>query len=216
MHCLLYMWCIKVDQSKWWYPIYFTDIVHLFIYMNHTFCVWIHCWLYIKNIPNILGGHLFMYRPCSSPCTILIWIMILICVAFHVRIIFIFFHMINIQYTYDSHVIGNTYEDITYVGGASELIKIPQTFLQKHTHSVLNILELFLQLSFKGLNFSSPELFWLPVVHGLLTFHIFIFLSRVRGPISTKLGTKHPWLKGIQVCPNEGSQNLFQGETIMK
>ena len=85
--------------------------------------------------------------------------MILICVALHMRIIFIFFHMINIQYTYDSHVIGNTYEDVTYVGGASELIKIPQTFLQKHAQSVLNILELFLQLSFKGLIFSSPELF---------------------------------------------------------
>ena len=23
------------------------------------------------------------------------------------------------------------------------------------------------------------------------------------GPISTKLGTKHPWVKGIQFCPNE-------------
>ena len=106
-------------------------------------------------------------------------IMILICVALHMRIIFIFFHMTNIQYTYNSHVIGNTYDDITYVGGASELIKILQTFLQKHAQSVLNILEL--QLSFKGLIFSSPELFWLPVHHCLLTFHIFIFLSRARG-----------------------------------
>jgi hypothetical protein len=25
------------------------------------------------------------------------------------------------------------------------------------------------------------------------------------GPISTSLGTDHPWLKGIQVCPNEGN-----------
>ena len=24
------------------------------------------------------------------------------------------------------------------------------------------------------------------------------------GPISTKPGTKHPWVKGIQVCLNEG------------
>ena len=32
-----------------------------------------------------------------------------------------------------------------------------------------------------------------------------IFLSRTTGPISTKLGTKHPWMKGIQVCSNEKS-----------
>ena len=25
------------------------------------------------------------------------------------------------------------------------------------------------------------------------------------GPNTTKLGTKHPWGKGIQFCPNEGS-----------
>ena len=31
----------------------------------------------------------------------------------------------------------------------------------------------------------------------LYTFHIFIFFSRTTGPISTKLGTKYPWLKGI-------------------
>ena len=37
-----------------------------------------------------------------------------------------------------------------------------------------------------------------------LTFHIFIFSSRTSGPISTKLGTKHPWVKGIQVCSDEG------------
>ena len=26
---------------------------------------------------------------------------------------------------------------------------------------------------------------------------------RLSGPISTNLGTKHPWVKGIQVCSNE-------------
>ena len=31
-----------------------------------------------------------------------------------------------------------------------------------------------------------------------------IFFSRTTEPISTKLGTKHPWVKGIQVCSNEG------------
>ena len=32
-----------------------------------------------------------------------------------------------------------------------------------------------------------------------------IFFSRTAGPISNKLGTKHPWVKEIQVCSNEGS-----------
>ena len=31
-----------------------------------------------------------------------------------------------------------------------------------------------------------------------------IFFSRTTGPISTKLGTKHPWVTWIQVCSNEG------------
>ena len=30
-----------------------------------------------------------------------------------------------------------------------------------------------------------------------------IFFSRTTGPILTQLGTKHPWVKGIQVCSNE-------------
>ena len=29
-------------------------------------------------------------------------------------------------------------------------------------------------------------------------------LSRSTGPISTKLGTKHPWVSGINICSNEG------------
>ena len=42
-------------------------------------------------------------------------------------------------------------------------------------------------------------------------FHIFIF-SRTIGPISTKPGTKHPWMKGIQVCSNEGSRPFPRGD----
>ena len=30
-----------------------------------------------------------------------------------------------------------------------------------------------------------------------------IFFSRTTEPISTKIGTKNPWVKGIQVCSNE-------------
>ena len=38
-----------------------------------------------------------------------------------------------------------------------------------------------------------------------------IFL-RTTGPISTKLSTKHPWLKGIQVCSNEGPRPSPRGD----
>ena len=34
--------------------------------------------------------------------------------------------------------------------------------------------------------------------------HWQIFFSRTTEPISTKLGTIHPWVKGVQVCSNEG------------
>ena len=52
--------------------------------------------------------------------------------------------------------------------------------------------------------FSSPEPKAVVVVVVVETFHIFIFFSRTTGPISTKFGTKNPWLKGIPVCSNEG------------
>ena len=39
--------------------------------------------------------------------------------------------------------------------------------------------------------------------------------SRTSGPISTKLDTKHSWVKGIQICSNEG-HSLSQGEMIAK
>ena len=36
--------------------------------------------------------------------------------------------------------------------------------------------------------------------------------SRTTGPISTKLGTKYPWVKGIQVCSNEGPRPFQRGD----
>ena len=33
----------------------------------------------------------------------------------------------------------------------------------------------------------------------LLTFHISIIFSRTTWPISTKLGTRHPWVKGLSL-----------------
>ena len=39
-----------------------------------------------------------------------------------------------------------------------------------------------------------------------------IFFSRTTGPISTKLGTMHPWMKGIQVCEEPlNSHEVYDG-----
>ena len=48
----------------------------------------------------------------------------------------------------------------------------------------------------------------------LYTFHIYIFFSRTTGPISTKLGTKHPWVKMIQVCSNEEPINSHEVNNV--
>ena len=37
-------------------------------------------------------------------------------------------------------------------------------------------------------------------------------ISRITGPISTKLGTKHSWVMRTQVCSNEGSNLLPRGD----
>ena len=47
------------------------------------------------------------------------------------------------------------------------------------------------------------------------TFHIFIF-SRTTGLISTKVGTEHPRVKGIQVCSNEGHRPFPKGDNYEK
>ena len=43
-------------------------------------------------------------------------------------------------------------------------------------------------------------------------FYIFNFFSRTTRPISTKLGTKHPWMDGIKVCLNEGPRPSPRGD----
>ena len=45
-----------------------------------------------------------------------------------------------------------------------------------------------------------------------VSFPIFVFFSRPTGPILTKLGTKHPWVKVIQVCSNEGHRPFPRGD----
>ena len=39
-----------------------------------------------------------------------------------------------------------------------------------------------------------------------------ILFSRITGQISTKLGTEHSWVKGIQVCLNSGSHPFPRGD----
>ena len=41
---------------------------------------------------------------------------------------------------------------------------------------------------------------------------LFTLSSSSSESISTKLGTKHPWVKGIQVCLNKGSIHFPRGE----
>ena len=50
-----------------------------------------------------------------------------------------------------------------------------------------------------------------------------IFFSRTTGPISIKLGTKHPWVARIQICSNKGllpflreDNNKNSKNTLMK
>jgi hypothetical protein len=43
-----------------------------------------------------------------------------------------------------------------------------------------------------------------PTVCPSVNFYIFDFFSRTTGPIVTRLGKNHPWVKGIQVPSKEG------------
>jgi hypothetical protein len=45
--------------------------------------------------------------------------------------------------------------------------------------------------------------------------HLKIFVSRTTGPILSRFGTNHPWVKRIQVCSKRGIASL-QGEIITK
>ena len=61
--------------------------------------------------------------------------------------------------SYHQHTIHIQFQDITYVDGASESIKIPQIFLAK-TCTISSLSQsFFYNLSFMGHIFSSPELF---------------------------------------------------------
>ena len=40
--------------------------------------------------------------------------------------------------------------------------------------------------------------------------------SKTTGPISTKIGRHHPWLKRSQVCTNEGTRPIRRGNNYEK
>jgi hypothetical protein len=42
--------------------------------------------------------------------------------------------------------------------------------------------------------------------------HLKIFFSRTTGPILNRLGTNHPWVKGIQVSSKEGNSASPRGD----
>ena len=93
-----------------------------------------------------------------------------------------------------------------------------------HSYILPSVKQLSCHHLFYSPNRSSSELFWsqfvccpssslssLSSLYLLKTFHIFIFFSRTTGPISTKIGTKHPWGLGIQVCSDEGATPFSKG-----
>ena len=82
------------------------------------------------------------------------------------------------------------------------------TFSVSQSILILSSPELKPQVSFFD-RLSSVD--W-PSVRRSVNFSHFHLLSRTIGPISTKLGTKHPWIKVIQVCSNEGSQPFQRGD----
>jgi hypothetical protein len=49
-----------------------------------------------------------------------------------------------------------------------------------------------------------------------VNFYIFDFFSRTTGPNLTRLGTNHPWVKGIQVCSKEGDSPSPRGDNCKR
>ena len=74
-----------------------------------------------------------------------------------------------------------------------------------------SILILFFKLYTLGSGACCPSPVCMSIRLSVCKLHIPIFFSRTTGPVSTKLGTKHPWpwVKGIQVCSNEGPRSLL-------
>jgi hypothetical protein len=52
----------------------------------------------------------------------------------------------------------------------------------------------------KGIQIKGWVIFKEEIIVKMGWGHLKIFFSRTTVPILTRLGTKHPWVKGIQVC----------------
>ena len=69
---------------------------------------------------------------------------------------------------------------------------------------------------FKFVQIKGPSLFQGEIITQIAKIYwsyLKIFFSRTTGPISTKLGTEHHWVKGIQVCWNEGPHLSQRGDS---
>ena len=75
----------------------------------------------------------------------------------------------------------------------------------KTTRMVFSSPELKAQVSYSDRRLSVV----CPSVCKLLHFD---FFSRTTGPISTRLGTNHPWGEGFQVCSNKGGRPSPRGD----
>ena len=77
-------------------------------------------------------------------------------------------------------------------------------------HTLFSSPELKAQISFSDPLLSVICLSVCPSVCKLFTFSS--SSQETTRPISTKLGTKHPWVLGIQVCSNEGPSPFLNGD----
>ena len=78
---------------------------------------------------------------------------------------------------------------------------MPYNHVNQHIHCVVSSPELRAHVSFSDQSFSV-------VCRGHRCCHHKLFAFSSTGQISTKLGTKHPWMKGIQICSNEGPHHF--------
>ena len=65
---------------------------------------------------------------------------------------------------------------------------------------------------FKWRTVSFPKGEIITIITKIHKQNLKILFSRTTDPISTNFGTKHPWVKGIQVCSNEGPHPLSRGD----
>ena len=70
-----------------------------------------------------------------------------------------------------------------------------------------------IQVCFKNgpLSFPSQDIYEIAKIH---LGNLKIFLWRITLPISTKLCTKHPWVKGIYICSNEKPRPFSKGTKL--